>query len=174
MRDEESETSTHARPADAPAPSINVTPLIDILLVLLIIFMVITPLRPARFRAHVPTQPPDDPRILKSQLTLVVEVDAAQRLKLIRGDETVAEGTVGDAGAVAARLAAEWRERKLAGNWRVGMEARPDLPPDDRIERTVFVRAPRSTRYGEVAKVIDAVKGAGAQPVGLQTEALPN
>ena len=35
-------------------------------------------------------------------------------------------------------------------------------------------RAPRSARYGEVAKVIDAVTGAGAQPVGLQTDELPN
>src|SRR5687767_12020984 len=117
MRDETSEAATRARPAAAPTPSINVTPLIDILLVLLIIFMVITPLRPARFKAHAPT-PPDDERVRMSQLTLVVELDAGQRLKLIRGAEAVAEGTVGDAGAVAARLAAEWRERKLAGDWR--------------------------------------------------------
>ncbi|MCA1619967.1 MAG: biopolymer transporter ExbD [Acidobacteria bacterium] len=61
-----------------------------------------------------------------------------------------------------------------AGDWRVVLEARADVPPDERIERTVYVRAPRSTRYGEVAKVIDAVKGAGAQPVSLQTDALPN
>ena len=54
------------------------------------------------------------------------------------------------------------------------MTSRVDLPPDARIERTVFVRAPRSARYGEVAKVIDAIKGAGAQPVGLQTDELPN
>ena len=174
MRDEASETFTHTRPGAGASPDINVTPLIDILLVLLIIFMVITPLRPARFRAHVPAPPPDDPLIRKSRLTLVVEVDASQRLKLVRGDETVAEASVGDAGAVAARLAAEWRERKLAGDWRVGMEARADVSPDERIERTVFVRAPRSTRYGEVAKIIDAIKGAGAQPVGLQTDALPN
>jgi biopolymer transport protein ExbD len=167
MRADRAETSTPAK------PDINVTPLIDILLVLLIIFMVITPLRPARFKALVPS-PPDDVRVLKSELTLVVEVDAGERLKLIRGDETIAEGTIGDAAAVAARLAAEWRERKLAGRWRLGMEARAEVSPDERIERTVFVRAPRSTRYGEVAKVIDAVKGAGAQPVGLQTDALPN
>ena len=37
-------------------PYINVTPLIDVLLVLLIIFMVVTPLKPSRFRAEVPTQ----------------------------------------------------------------------------------------------------------------------
>jgi biopolymer transport protein ExbD len=173
MRDSVSETSTHPRSGSNVTPGINVTPLIDILLVLLIIFMVITPLRPARFKASVPS-PPENEKALKSQLTLVVEVDAGQRLKLIRGDETVAEGTVGDASAVAARLAAEWRARKLAGEWRLGMATRSDLAPDDRIERTVFVRAPRSTRYGEVAQVIDAVKGAGAQPVGLQTDELPN
>ena len=36
-------------------PCINVTPLIDVLLVLLIIFMVVTPLKPSRFRALIPT-----------------------------------------------------------------------------------------------------------------------
>ncbi len=174
MREPVSETPTPTRPAAGIAPSINVTPLIDILLVLLIIFMVITPLRPARFKALVPSPPPDDERIRISQLTLVVEVDEGRRLRLIRGNETVAEATVSDPAVVATRLAVEWRERKQAGEWRTGMEARSDLPPDARIERTVFVRAPRSTRYGEVAKVIDAVKGAGAQPVGLQTDALPN
>ncbi len=173
MRDAGAEAQARTKRGLDVSPSVNVTPLIDILLVLLIIFMVITPLRPARFKALVPS-PPEDDRVRMSQLTLVVEVDAGRRLKLIRGDETVAEGTVGDAAAVAARLAAEWRERKLAGEWRLGMATRSDLSPDDRIERTVFVRAPRSTRYGEVAKVIDAVKGAGAQPVGLQTDALPN
>jgi biopolymer transport protein ExbD len=167
--------------AEAPAtraaqagPSVNVTPLIDILLVLLIIFMVITPLRPARFRALVPQPPTEDSRIRISPLTLVVEVGADSKLSLIRGRDVVAEGTVGDAGAVAARLAEEWRERKAKGEWREEMSSRADLPPDARIERTVFVRAPRSARYGEVAKVIDAIKGAGAQPVGLQTDELPN
>jgi biopolymer transport protein TolR len=174
MRDAVSENSLPRSPAADVTPGINVTPLIDILLVLLIIFMVITPIKPARFKASVPSPPPEDERVRMSELTLVVEVGAGQRLKLIRGKETVAEGTVGDAAGVAAWLAAEWRERKLTSRWRLGMETRPDVSPDERIERTVFVRAPRSTRFGEVAKVIDAVKGAGAQPVGLQTEALPN
>jgi biopolymer transport protein TolR len=160
------------RPAGAARPDINVTPLIDILLVLLIIFMVITPLRPARFRAHVPEPTPDDDRIKKSPRTLVVEVDRDLRLRLIRGETTVAEGSLADAAPVAARLAAEWRERKAQADWREEMLTRSDLPPDARIERTVFVRAPRSVRYGEVARAIDAIKGAGAQPIGLQTEAL--
>ncbi len=155
-------------------PNVNVTPLIDILLVLLIIFMVISPLRPARFKTLVPQPPPERRDILLSPLTLVVEVGADSRLSLRRGRDVVAEGTVGDAGAVAARLAEEWRERKAKGQWKAEMTSRADLPPDERIERTVFVRAPRSARYGEVAKVIDAIKGAGAQPVGLQTDELPD
>ena len=153
-------------------PSINVTPLIDILLVLLIIFMVITPLKPARFKAWTPS-PPEDDRARISAQTLVVTVAPDLSLKLIMGKDVIAEGSVGEAGAVAARLASEWRERRLAGRWKAELAARRDLSPDERVERTVFVRAPRSLRYGEVARVIDAVKGAGAQPVGLQTDELP-
>jgi biopolymer transport protein TolR len=41
-------------------PNINVTPLIDVLLVLLIIFMVITPSKPSRFEAKVPAEPKDE------------------------------------------------------------------------------------------------------------------
>jgi biopolymer transport protein ExbD len=166
MRDASTESPARTTPA------INVTPLIDILLVLLIIFMVITPLRPARFKTYAP-KPPEDERVLISQQTLIVSVGQDLSVKLLMGQTVVAEGTVGEAGEVAARLAAEWRERKLSGRWKLGLAARTDLAPDDRIERTVFVRAPRSIRYGEVARVIDAVKGAGAQPIGLQTDALP-
>ncbi len=161
-----------ARAATSAQPSINVTPLIDILLVLLIIFMVITPLRPARFKTLIPEPMPDTDIVLQSPRTLVVEVGAGNSLALILGKDKVAEGPAEDAGAVAARLAAEWRERKEKGTWSEEMLTRADLPPDERIERTVFVRAPRSAAYGDVAKVIDAVKGAGANPVGLQTEAL--
>jgi biopolymer transport protein TolR len=155
-------------------PSINVTPLIDILLVMLIIFMVITPMKPARFKALVP-QPPDEinEHAGISPETLIVSVEPDLSLKLLMGKTVVAEGSVGEAGEVAARLASEWRERKQGGRWKSGLAARTDLPPDQRIERTVFVRAPRSLAYGQVARVIDAVKGAGAQPVGLQTDALP-
>ena len=156
-----------------PVTDINVTPLIDVVLVLLIIFMVLTPLRPARFKASVP-EPPVDERVRMSSQTLVVSLERDLSLKLLLGKDVVAEGTVADAGAVAARLASEWRARKLKGEWKAELMARTDLAPDDRIERTVFVRAPREARYGEVARVIDAIKGAGAQPVGLQTDALPD
>src|SRR5437762_2453511 len=120
MRAERTETSGRVR------PSINVTPLIDILLVLLIIFMVITPLRPARFKALIP-QPPEDKRERLSPRTLVVAVGQDLSMKLIRGQTVVAEGSVSDADAVAARIAREWRERKDAGIWKVGFESRADL-----------------------------------------------
>src|SRR5215210_8488859 len=113
MRDEGAEAQARTRRGLDVSPAVNVTPLIDILLVLLIIFMVITPLKPARFKTLIPQPPPENSEIRKSPLTLVVEVDGDSRLRLIRGAETVAEGTVGEAGEVAARLASEWRERKL-------------------------------------------------------------
>ena len=171
MKDAGAEAQARTQRGLGVSPSVNVTPLIDILLVLLIIFMVITPLRPARFKALIP-QPMEDARVTISPLTLIVSVEPDLSLKLIRGVDVVAEGTVGEAGEVAARLASEWQARKLGGTWKAGLEARADLPPDERIERTVFVRAPRSVRYGEVARVIDAVKGAGANPVGLQIDEL--
>jgi biopolymer transport protein ExbD len=154
-------------------PNINVTPLIDILLVLLIIFMVVTPLRPARFKALVP-EPPENSVEVMSPRTLVVSVEGDGALRLTRGATTVAEGSIEEPGEVASGLAREWRARIAAGSWKEGFESRADLAPDLRVERTVFVRAPRSLRYGEVARVIDAVKGAGADPVGLQTDELPN
>jgi biopolymer transport protein ExbD len=172
MGDAGAEAKARAKQGLDVSPSVNVTPLIDILLVLLIIFMVITPLKPARFKALVP-RPPENIIAKISYDTLIVSVEQDLSMKLLMGKTVVAEGTVGEAGEVAARLASEWRERKLGGRWKSEMAARSDLPPDERIERTVFIRAPRSIRYGEVARVIDAVKGAGAQPVGLQTDALP-
>ena len=173
MRDEGAEVRARTQRGLDVSPSVNVTPLIDILLVLLIIFMVITPLKPARFKTYAP-KPPEHDEAQISYDTLIVSVGHDLSLKLLMGKTVVAEGTVGEAGEVAARLAAEWRERKLGGRWKEEeLAARSDLAPDERIERTVFVRAPRSVRYGEVARVIDAVKGAGAQPVGLQTDGLP-
>ena len=53
------------------------------------------------------------------------------------------------------------------------METATNVPEDQRIEKTVFVKAPRGLAYGNVVKVIDAIKGAGASPVGLQVDDLP-
>src|SRR5438105_3743408 len=66
-------------------PYINVTPLIDVLLVLLIIFMVVTPVKPSRFKADIPTQrdPNEDVSKLKpNPLTLVVSISPDLQIKL--------------------------------------------------------------------------------------------
>jgi len=161
------------KPAGAQAvPYINVTPLIDVLLVVLIIFMVITPLRPSKFQADIPTQrdPNEDLSQLKpNPLTLVVSISNDLQLKL--NQDSV--GSVNDTSNLSQRLAQLFRERKSQRAYKPGMETRTDLPEDDRLERTVFVKAPRSLKYGDVVKVIDAIKGAGASPVGLQVDDLP-
>ena len=153
-------------------PYINVTPLIDVLLVLLIIFMVVTPLKPSRFQADIPTQrdPNEDLSQLKpNPLTLVVSIAPDLSIKLNQDSL----GSVNDPSALAQRLALVFAQRKEQRAYKIGMETRTDVKDEDRIEKTVFVKAPRSLRYGEVVKVIDAIKGAGANPVGLQVDDLP-
>src|SRR5712664_3501934 len=66
-----------------PIPFINVTPLIDVLLVLLIIFMVISPLKHTKFEAKLPSQPDHDTRpIIPNPLTLLVTIESDRTLKL--------------------------------------------------------------------------------------------
>ena len=84
-------------------PFINVTPLIDVLLVVMIIFMVITPLKPHSFKADIPTQrdPNEDTSKLKpNPLTLVVSISTDLQLKL--NQEPM--GSVNDTGALALQL----------------------------------------------------------------------
>ena len=163
---------TKKKSGNTAEPYINVTPLIDVLLVLLIIFMVVTPLKPSRFKADIPTQrdPNEDLSQLKpNPLTLVVTISNDLQLKLNQDDL----GSVNDTTILSQKLVQVFHQRKEQRAYKVGMEARSDLKEDDRIEKTVFVKAPRATKYGDVVKVIDAIKGAGANPVGLQVDDLP-
>ena len=154
-------------------PGINVTPLIDILLVLLIIFMVITPLKPARFKTLVPERSEEMSENAKqSPRTLVVNIKKDLSAELLRGGNKIADASVNEPGPIGSALSNEFKTRKEQGIWKEGFEGRADLPPDDRIERTVFMKAPETFKYGDVVKIIDTVKGAGSNPVGLQTEAL--
>lgn len=164
--------STSSKGSSTAEPYINVTPLIDVLLVLLIIFMVVTPLKPSRFKADIPTQrdPNEDISQLKpNPLTLVVSIAPDLQLRLNQDSM----GSVNDTGNLSMRLAQVFQQRKEQRAYKPGMETRSDVPEEERIEKTVFVKAPRSLKYGDVVKVIDAIKGAGANPVGLQVDDLP-
>ena len=152
-------------------PFINVTPLIDVLLVVIIIFLVITPLKPSRFKADIPSQrdPNEDVSKLKpNPLTLVVSISTDLQLKLNQD----VMGSVNDPGALSAKLQQTFQQRREQKAYKVGMET-SNLPEEQKIEKTVFVKAPRALHYGDVVKVIDAIKGAGANPVGLQVDDLP-
>ncbi len=144
-------------------PSINVTPLIDVLLVLLIIFMVITPLKPSRFEAKVPAEPkPDDNQAIvkPNPLTLVVAINKNDKSLTLNNEPM---GNVTDTSALTTRLQQVFTERENQGAFREGT---------NEVEKTLFIKSPRSVRYGDVVKVIDAVKVAGAQPIGLQIDDL--
>jgi biopolymer transport protein ExbD len=120
-----------------PPPSINVTPLIDVLLVLLIIFMVIQPHKEAKLPVKAPERPQID---LPSPETLMLTVSGDMQLQLnskpIEVDELLA-------------LLADLMEQR---------------PLDS---RTLFIKAPSSLAYGSVVLLIDLAKGAGVVTVGL-------
>ncbi len=152
-----------------PTPLINVTPLIDVLLVLLIIFMVAAPLQPHRFAAKLPSEP--DGRVLPPDpQTLVVTIEADGTLKLNGLSNDM--GTVEDPSKLSNFLISLFKERKTNHVYRAEMLSRTDMAEDYRIEKTVFIKAPRSIPYGQVARVIDGLKDAGAEPVGLQLDNL--
>ena len=152
-------------------PYINVTPLIDVLLVLLIIFMVVTPLKPSRLKVQVPEPPeqPPDKRVMPYRDNLVVTIKKDGTLEL---NNNGGMGTVNDTGKLSAELARIFQERLDEHIYRWDMLSRADLPEEARIMKTVFIKAPKSIAYGEVAKVVDGIKGAGANPVGLQIDNL--
>ena len=155
--------------AKTAKPFINVTPLIDVLLVLLIIFMVAVPLKPTRFEAKLPSQPDDSPKVEPHPWTLVVTIQPDRSLKL---NQLTDMGTVDDTSKLSLTLRNLFEERKKNHAYRYEMLLRPDLPEDARIERTVFIKAQRTLPYGEIVKVIDGIKGAGANPIGLQLDYL--
>ena len=139
----------HSRSLGLAPPNINVTPLIDVLLVLLIIFMVIQPQREAKFESQIPQKPQDtkDSVVPPSDLLMVdVQMQGAgldQQIELNSKPMTLQE---------------------LSTTLKELLEQRPD--------KTVFIKAPKDKQYGDIVSVIDAVKGAGAQPIGLQIDYL--
>jgi biopolymer transport protein TolR len=152
-----------------PTPSINVTPLIDVLLVMLIIFMVAVPLKPSRFATKLPSQPERDQNVDVNINTLVVTIDLDRTLKLNALPDM---GTVDDTTKLSMKLVSLFAERTRNHVYREEMLSRLDLPEAQRIQKTVFIKAPRSIPNGEVVRVMDGVKGAGVDPIGLQLDDL--
>ena len=121
---------------------INMTPMIDVLLVLIIIFMVITPIVSKGLDTLVPQpnpnadkqKPPDNNR------TIVIQVIQGGGLKI--NQEDVTEATLGS------RLTEIFSTR---------------------AERVAFVKGDDNLEFKEVAKVIDIAKGAGVDKIGLMT-----
>src|SRR5580765_156012 len=118
-------------------PRINVTPLIDVLLVLLIIFMVITPLKPHKFEAKIPAEPKDQPQvdIKPNPLTLVITIDKNTKKVRLNNDDA---GDVSDASALTDRLKAIFTQREQNGVFREGT---------NEVEKTVFIKSSTSTKY---------------------------
>ncbi len=126
----------------AVSPRINVTPMVDVMLVLLIIFMVITPLLQPGLRVQLantanPLQMPDADR----EDALVVTISRDSQVFL--GNEKIST----------ADLMQIIRDRIA-----------------DRGNKTVFVKADARTRYSAVAGVVDTVRSAGVSELGLLTE----
>ncbi|HEY6330695.1 MAG TPA: biopolymer transporter ExbD [Blastocatellia bacterium] len=136
------------RKARIAPPNINVTPMIDVLLVLLIIFMVIAPTKPARFETNIPSKPKDEKN---------AEVPPTDLLMVVVKTGTGLDQTV--------ELNSKSMQLPELGT------TLKDLL-DQRPEKTVFIKASKDKPYGDIVSVIDTVKGAGAQPIGLQIDYL--
>jgi biopolymer transport protein ExbD len=133
--------------------------------------MVAAPLKPHNFKINLPSQlTEDEKRLAANDVTLVVTVRPDRTLMLNRLTDYM--GTVDDPSKLSETLSALFKERKNNHVYRDEMLTRFDLPEDARVQKTVFVKAPRSMPYFNVTMVIDGLKGAGADPVGLQLDEL--
>ncbi|HSW40660.1 MAG TPA: biopolymer transporter ExbD [Acidobacteriota bacterium] len=119
---------------------INITPYIDILLVLLIIFMVITPIRQMELEVKVP-QPASDAAAAVDPSVIVVSIGEQAQIAINQQPVTIA------------RLGAELMEIYAA-----------------RVNKNMFISASPRLPYGDVVAVIDIAKGAGVGDIGLLTE----
>jgi biopolymer transport protein TolR len=120
--------------------TMNVVPLIDILLVLIIIFMVITPLTSKGLTAVIPQPKTDTPNQGPIAKTIVVRIFDTGKLKINEEDATW--------DSLSVRLSDVFKER---------------------AEKVAFVQSEDDVRFLEVADAIDIMRSSGIEKVGLIT-----
>jgi biopolymer transport protein ExbD len=121
--------------------------------------------KPPRFVAKIP---PGNADKRAESNSLVVSIDSEGRLRL-NAEEA---GTIDDLSQLRTKLAQVFQQRREQHIYKPGLEDATNVPEEERIEMTVLVKAPHQMKYREVKKVLDAVKDAGANPVGLQLDEL--
>jgi biopolymer transport protein ExbD len=102
-------------------------------------------------------------------LILVTAINPDLRVTL----NTDPMGAVNDLDPLNQKLQQVFRLREEQYALKPGYETRSDLPMSERVEKTLIIKAAKGVKYGDVVKVIDAAKAAGAYPIVLQLDEMP-